>query len=93
MITGVPVTDVTTSAANKNYLADVTKETLEQTAVAVPVEKMKTETVQLVTDGIVDAFIADNKEMLDPQIPDNSTPEAARALHPGTLEQPADKDL
>ena len=91
MITGVPVTDVTTSAANKNYLADVTKETLEQTAVAVPVEKMKTETVQLVTDGIVDAFIADNKEMLDPQIPDNSTPEAARALHPGTLEQPAVK--
>jgi len=90
-ITKVPVTDVTTSAANRNYLADVTKETLEQTAVAVPVEKMKTETVQLVTDGIVDAFIADNKEMLDPQIPDNSTPEAARALHPGTLEQPAVK--
>lgn len=87
----VPVTDVTTNAANRNYLADITKAALEENAVEVSFEQIKTETAQIVTDGIVDAFIADNKEMLDPQIPDKSTPEAARALHAGTLEQPAVK--
>lgn len=81
----LPITDVTTSAANRNYLADVTKKTLEDTAV--PVTVKRAESVQIVTDAIVDAFKEDNKDMLYPQ------PEAGAGsdVHQGTLEMPAVK--
>lgn len=81
----LPITDVTTSAANRNYLADVTKKTLEDTAV--PVTVKRAESVQIVTDAIVNAFKEDNKDMLYPQ------PEAGAGsdVHQGTLEMPAVK--
>lgn len=81
----LPITDVTTNAANRNYLADITKKTLEDTAV--PVTVKRAESVQIVTDAIVDAFKEDNKDMLYPQ------PEAGADsdVHQGTLEMPAVK--
>ncbi|MDE7322652.1 MAG: hypothetical protein K2N73_07925 [Lachnospiraceae bacterium] len=79
----IPITDVTTNSANKNYLADITTKTLEDTAMSVPVEGMRTESVQIVTDSIVDAFKTDNKDMLDSG--------AADDIRQGTLENPAVK--
>lgn len=84
----VEITDVTTSAANRNYLVDVKKETLEKNAVLIPIEGMKTEEVQIVVDDIVKAFIEENKDVLEPQVGDD---EASRAEHQGTLEKPAVK--
>lgn len=77
------ITDVTTNSANRNYLADITTKTLEDTALPVPVEGMRTENVQIVTDGIVDAFKSDNKDVLDSGAADN--------VLQGTLENPAAK--
>lgn len=82
----IPVTDVTTNAANRNYLADITKKTLEDTAVMVNVETA--ENVQIVTDAIVDAFLAENKDMLYPQPAEGAS---ASDIHQGTLEDPATK--
>lgn len=83
---GISITDVTTNAANRNYLADITKKTLEDTAVTVHVKTA--ESVQIVTDAIVDAFIADNSDMLYPQPGQGEEP---RNIHQGTLENPAVK--
>lgn len=82
----VPITDVTTNAANRNYLADITKKTLEDTAVPVSIEEA--ERVQIVTDDIVEAFITDNGDMLYPQPADGEEAENDRQ---GTLERPAAK--
>jgi len=87
----IPITDVTTSAANKNYLVDIKKETLEKYAVSVPIEGMKTEEVQIVVDDIIDEFIKQNDEMLDPQVGKEASAEEKRAVHQGTLEKPAVK--
>lgn len=82
----VPITDVTTNGANRNYLADIRRKTLEDTAVPVAVEQA--ESVQIVTDAIVDAFAADNQDMLYPQ---PAVGEDVRSIHQGTLEKPAAK--
>lgn len=87
----IPVTDVTTNAANRNYLADISDKMLEDTALPLSIEGMRTESVQIITDAVVDAFIADNKDVLDPQPDSGVTGEAARAVHQGTLENPAVK--
>ncbi|HBN57400.1 MAG TPA: hypothetical protein DD414_11560 [Lachnospiraceae bacterium] len=84
-----PITDVTTNATNRNYLADITKKTLEDTAV--PVTVKDAERVQIVTDSILDAFIAGNKDMLDPQPAGGASDEEIRAVHQGTFEKPAVK--
>lgn len=81
------ITDVTTNSADRNYLADITTKTLEETALPVPVEGMRTERVQIVTDAIVDAFMADNKESLESR--QDSGAEGSTLL--GTLENPAAK--
>lgn len=82
----VPITDVTTNAANRNYLADITKKTLEDTAV--PVNVKPAESVQIVTDAIVEAFMTDNTDALYPQPGQDG---ADRDIHQGTLDKPAVK--
>lgn len=81
------ITDVTTNSADRNHLVDITSKTLEDTALAVPVEGMRTERVQIVTDDIVTAFMADNKESLEPQADSG----ADGGIRQGTLENPAAK--
>lgn len=84
----IPITDVTTNAANRNYLTDITKKMLEDTAI--PVTIKEAQSVQIAVEGIVDAFINDNKDMLAPQIPEDAA-DSARAVHQGTFEHPAVK--
>lgn len=78
-----PVTDVTTNAANRNYLADITKSRLEDSAVLLDVASAVPVTIN--TDAIVQAFIDENGESLYPQL-------AEGAENPkGTFSDPAVK--
>lgn len=81
-INAVSITDVTTNAANRNYLVNVTKDMLENAAAMVTPAVLKKAQVDMT--AIVSQFKDDNRDSLYPQTDDTE-------IHKGTFENPATK--